>query len=636
MNGICFLHMPIVTPTHPSMALSILAAECRQQHIKTNVIYGSLRFAAHCTLKDYLSMTKFLPYFTFAGEMLFKKHAGFPDEYSAEDYFNYAEKYLPPTDTSQKIITEFKQAFYKIESYVNTYLDELCDAVLATGCKIVGCEITYEQRNASLAILKRIKEKNPQIITMLGGNSCTGEHGQAIADYIDFIDFVFSGEADDIIAPVIKLIEQGKSPEEINNTYPSVLIKGSNTYSHGRENLEDNVVPDFSDYFNELESTGLSKHVVPCLLIEGSRGCWWGEKSRCKFCGIHTCRETLSYRKKSSLKIVKELEQQAKQYNTNIFVFTDCILSPEHIKQIPQLIDQNNDDFHLFAEIKSNITKKELAQLQKAGFVKLQPGIESLEDHLLTLMNKGNRAIKHIELLKNAKICGINIIWNMLYSMPFEKEEYYKQMIELLPWLTYLEPPVSFNAIIYQLNSCYTQDAEYYGLKLKPLGIYPFLGSYAGSFYTNSIEYFYDTSNSFVYTPSFQETLNTISKQISHWQIVFNNGDGDRLSMYDKDGRLEIFDLRTASQKSFYTLQGRNREIMLALEDVTREKDLVQLLPYSENELEEGLQELASQHLIVRINGEALALPIFCNSQPYTCEPALATGYIKIGADDNE
>lgn len=636
MNGICFLHMPIVTPTHPSMALSILAAECRQQNIKTNVIYGSLRFAAHCTPKNYLSMANLLHYFTFAGEMLFKQYAGFPDTYSAKDYFNYAEKYLPQTDAALKIMSDFKEAFQKLESYVESYLDELCDIVIATGCKAVGCEITYEQRNASLAILKRIKERNPQIITMLGGNSCTGDHGQAIADNVDFVDLVFSGEADDIIAPVVKLIEQGKTAKEINNIYPSVLIKGSNTYSHGRKNLEDNVIPDFSDYFNELKITGLDKYVVPCLLIEGSRGCWWGEKSRCKFCGIHTCKETLAYRKKSAEKIVHELNTQAERYNTNIFVFTDCILSPEHIRQIPQLIDTNNNDFHLFAEIKSNISKNDLIQLKKAGFIKLQPGIESLEDNLLKLMNKGNRAIKHIELLKNAKILGINIVWNMLYSMPFEKEEYYKQMISLLPWITHLQPPVSFNAIIYQLNSCYTQDAEHYGLKLKPLEIYPFLGSYEGSFYTKSIEYFYDTSNSFVYIPSFRETLNTLSCQIEHWKTVFKDGAGDRLTMYDKDGILEIFDLRTAAQKSFYTLQGRNREIMLALENVTCEKNLLKLLPYTVSELETGLEELAAQHLIIRINGEALALPTSSESQPYTYEPALATGHIKMGADNDE
>ena len=251
-------------------------------------------------------------------------------------------------------------------------------------------------------------------------------------------------------------------------------------------------------------------------------------------------------------------------------------------------------------------------------------------------MNKGNRAIKHIELLKNAKILGINMIWNMLYSMPFEKEEYYKQMISLLPWITHLQPPVSFNAIIYQLNSCYTQDAKHYGLKLKPLEIYPFLGSYEGSFYTKSIEYFYDISNSFVYIPSFRETLNTLSCQIEHWKTVFKDGAGDRLTMYDKDGILEIFDLRTAAQKSFYTLQGRNREIMLALENVTCEKDLLKLLPYTVSELEAGLEELAAQHLIIRINGEALALPTSSESQPYTYEPALATGHIKMGADNDE
>lgn len=90
-------------------------------------------------------------------------------------------------------------------------------------------------------------------------------------------------------------------------------------------------MPDFRDFFAEIKRCGLEKNICPVLLIEGSRGCWWGEKHRCNFCGIHTSKETLCYRQKSVKKIVEELKQQAEIYNIKRFVFTDCILSNEHV-----------------------------------------------------------------------------------------------------------------------------------------------------------------------------------------------------------------------------------------------------------------------------------------------------------------
>ena len=45
--------------------------------------------------------------------------------------------------------------------------------------------------------------------------------------------------------------------------------------------------PDYSDYFHDLERSSSAINIFPTLLFETSRGCWWGAKSHCTFCGLN-------------------------------------------------------------------------------------------------------------------------------------------------------------------------------------------------------------------------------------------------------------------------------------------------------------------------------------------------------------
>ena len=55
------------------------------------------------------------------------------------------------------------------------------------------------------------------------------------------------------------------------------------------------------------EQTTVLRRVVPTLLFETSRGCWWGAKSHCTFCGLNG--ETMAFRSKSPRRALDELEQ---------------------------------------------------------------------------------------------------------------------------------------------------------------------------------------------------------------------------------------------------------------------------------------------------------------------------------------
>ena len=70
--------------------------------------------------------------------------------------------------------------------------------------------------------------------------------------------------------------------------------------------LDDLPVPDFSDYFRDLAASGAQADVVPVLLFETARGCWWGAKSHCTFCGING--GAMAFRAKSQARALDELQ----------------------------------------------------------------------------------------------------------------------------------------------------------------------------------------------------------------------------------------------------------------------------------------------------------------------------------------
>ena len=57
--------------------------------------------------------------------------------------------------------------------------------------------------------------------------------------------------------------------------------------------------------------------------METSRGCWWGDKHHCSFCGIDF---PLRYRSKSPDRALNELLRLRARYDARLFVMADDIL----------------------------------------------------------------------------------------------------------------------------------------------------------------------------------------------------------------------------------------------------------------------------------------------------------------------
>ena len=71
------------------------------------------------------------------------------------------------------------------------------------------------------------------------------------------------------------------------------------------------------------------------LSFESSRGCWWGEKHHCTFCGLN--RLEMAFNQKSSPRVVAEVRTLWERFHLKLFA-TDTILSRTHLRDVmPEL-----------------------------------------------------------------------------------------------------------------------------------------------------------------------------------------------------------------------------------------------------------------------------------------------------------
>ena len=120
-----------------------------------------------------------------------------------------------------------------------------------------------------------------------------------------------------------------------------------------------------------------------------------------------------------------------------------------------------------------------MRQLRDAGVIWVQPGVESLNDHVLDLMRKGTTAFKNIELLKWCKEYGVKPLWNFLYGFPGETADDYAESIELIHSIWHLDAPTGYGPVRLDRFSPYHQDPDGNGMtNVRPMApftiLYPF------------------------------------------------------------------------------------------------------------------------------------------------------------------
>ena len=313
---------------------------------------------------------------------------------------------------------------------------------------MVGFTTMFQQNCSSLAVMRELKKRRPEVITAIGGSNCEGEMGKELFDRFPEIDYLGRGECDHSFVDLVRSLRNGHGGQPT----PGILSRRSTGNGNGgapgarpcsREptsktpslrhplrsvDLEKLPHPDFSDFFAQLPLTNFGDQIAPALQMETSRGCWWGAKQHCTFCGLNA--EGMAYRAKSGPRALEEMEAQIKKYGIRQIQVVDNILDMQYFKSVlPYLVERPIAD--LYYETKANLSKAQVKMLADSGIRWIQPGIESLSDSTLKLMAKGVTELQNIQLLKWCMEFGVSVDWNFLYGFPGERDEELEQVASM-------------------------------------------------------------------------------------------------------------------------------------------------------------------------------------------------------------
>ena len=471
---VLLITMPFGAIDRPALGLSLLKAGLAKKGISCDVSYLNFRFAEIIGLEAYDWVTNTLPYTAFAGDWCFT--AALHGERPAED-----RRYIDEVLRGQWQLDDAAIAnLQAIKDHAWAFIDFCAGVHEWTSYDVVGFTSTFTQNIASLALAQELKSRFPRLTIVFGGANWEGEMGEELHRRFSFVDYVCQGESDESFPALITQLRSGTPDvrsipgvvyrdcdDSTATTAPAVPVTAMDLLP----------IPDYADYFAALRSSGAFADVTPSLLIEMSRGCWWGAKSHCTFCGLNG--SGMKYRSKSSARALAELDRLTAQWNISFVSVVDNILDMTYFDNLlPELANRHKKP-QLFFEVKANLKRHHIRTLAASGVKSVQPGIESLSDHVLKLMRKGTTGLRNVQMLKWCRELGIKPEWNVLHGFPGETAQDYAAFLGIMESITHLDPPSGCGPVRLDRFSPYFETPGRFGLRnLRPIipfrTLYPF------------------------------------------------------------------------------------------------------------------------------------------------------------------
>lgn len=326
---------------------------------------------------------------------------------------------------------------------------------------------------------------------------------------------------------------------------------------------------DYDSYLESFAQNITDETMHPALSFETSRGCWWGERSHCTFCGLNDL--TLGYRAMTPERALEQFEQLfAYADRVSHLEGVDVIVPRSYMKEVlPHLATPAN--MTIFYEAKSSLSEEDIKTLAKARVKIIQPGVESLATSTLKLMKKGSTAFQNITLLKNCALYDVYPTWNMLVGFPGELEEVYQKYMTDLPLLVHLPPPSGVHQVRFDRFSPYFNDPKAYGLDLAPMDHYSLIYPFTQADIENLAYFFKDKNYDAEYFTHLVRWITKVRQLVATWRDRWPFSEpAARAQLYIKqqDGGLLIHDTRSGSLVE-YAIQPSTWRILQEFEKPT-------------------------------------------------------------------
>jgi ribosomal peptide maturation radical SAM protein 1 len=505
---------PFASIVMPMLGPSLLKMQLERRGIRAQVVYANLAVARAIGFRAYQNIAD-SDVRSLHGERLC---AMTDSGWRTQDPNPTDQQSLPPEPLSH-LIDPLRNAMH-----------EAAVAIAGLGPEIVGFSSTFQQNVASILITRHLRRLLPSAVLVIGGANVDAPMGMHFHHtFGSEFDHVFSGEAD-VVFPafcedVLKGIRQGWRAVVECAPVSAKDFQG---------------VPDFTDYFEaggkdaQRELTG--ERIVP---FEVSRGCWWGEKNHCLFCGLNA--NGMAHRVKAYTVVESEIDVLRRHQPTLLFA-TDNILPKDAARRGQVLHSAGGIEFRFFFETKSNLNADDLDALVRMGIWSIQPGIESFSTSVLRSLRKGNTGPQHLCLLREAASRQIHVTWNLLVDVPHDDAAEYRAMLDLFTRIKHLQPPTGCTPIRIDRYSPYFMTPALFDIScLRPTAAFTAL--YGNDPAAAEMCYFFegDYPSAFRNTPGLREA---VENSIDAWKRSWSEPNERRtlVGLRNRSGSYVIID----------------------------------------------------------------------------------------------
>jgi ribosomal peptide maturation radical SAM protein 1 len=623
-ENILLIVPPFQTIARPAIGVSQLKSNLKEQGFPAVILYLNLRFAQRIGLDLYEWIDGYT-FYILLGEFIFSEVVF---HHSDEKIKQYIKHILKSSEAGDHLTKQFghKDLLQILRFLMCEALDFCKDAaeeILAYNPWMIGFTSSFQQNCSSLSIIKQVKQRKPDILTVMGGANCQTDMGEELFQQFPEIDYIGQGECDHSFVDLVKSLRNGNEPLIV----PGILSRTNSHSPHAAqpllgEDLNRQPYPDFGDYFTQVQTVAGANRIAPSLLMETSRGCWWGAKHQCTFCGFNG--KELSFRSKSVSRAMNEMTALVNQYKIPFVSMVDNILDMRYFKTLlPKLADHPIVD--IFYETKANLSKTQVRLLARSRIGWINPGIESLSDQALRLMRKGTTKIQNIQLLKWCAEFAIWVGWNYLYGFPGEPEDEIVEIGQDIEAIHHLQPPLHVSSIRIDRSSPYFNKSSMYGLDpIYPIEPYHYIYPFPDES-LKRIAYFHQSD--FFATMSKTDAFKLCKNIIANWQKVYLRS---YLIAIPRKNSLIIIDTRPCAQQFLHRLVGIRRkvfELCDAAHTITQIRNALE--PICDSKLQSILDSFIRFKLMIRVNEKYLSIAVNASSNCGKLTHSASGGFLK-------
>jgi ribosomal peptide maturation radical SAM protein 1 len=631
---ICLVNMPWAALDRPSLALGVLEAQLLQHAPQHQVVqvHANLRFAEylHEATGGRVSPAHYEQisnrYMAGAGEWIFSGALYGQPEWRYEDFavILAGTGDLDPEDMGL------------IHRLVPAFVQGLAADILASGPQLVGLTSTFMQNIPSLSLARELKAQAPDVLICLGGANCDGVQGRALHRNFPFLDFVVCGEGDVAFVELVELLssDDRSGISQIpglcwRDADSRLMVNSQSTRPVAPGRL---VPPAYDGYFAELRASKVRSWIEPQLVLEASRGCWWGAKHQCTFCGLNG--SYIEYRSKAGKSFCDELNEVVSRYHCLDVILADNILDTRYFEDFLPAVADLGWDLRMHCEIKSNLNLRQLIALADSGMVSIQPGIESLSSRILALMRKGVNGAQNVRVLRDAESLGLTVHWNYLFGFPGEDNEDYLPVLSQFPALHHLQPPTWAMRIALERFSPYFDDMSLGVENLGPADVYRVAYDLPDTELQDLVYIF----KSRVRGGISNEVEEALVAGVAEWESAYKNS---WLTMDKVGDDIVVWDQRCAwlHERLAFRVGSVPARVLIALRRPQTIKSLEQQLqqsgpPSGTDDVRDVLVRFLSQGLVFKDGDRYIALPVAADPTEFERVPQPSAGVRNVVAGE--